>query len=144
MLKGVPTTISPELMYALMKMGHGDEIVLADGNFPADSHAQRIIRADGLDVPLILTAILKYFPVDTFVPDVACVMKPVDPTASEPPIWSKFRTALEQGEGRKMNLTLIERNDFYVRAKKAYAVVATSETALYANLILKKGVVVNA
>lgn len=142
MLKGVPTAISPELMVILMKMGHGDEIVLGDGNFPADSNAQRIIRADGIDVPTILNAILKFFPIDTFVADVACVMKPVDPGAAEPPIWSTFRTSLQQAEGRSVPLTLIERNAFYERAKRAYAIVATSESALYANLILKKGVVV--
>lgn len=141
MLKGVPVSISPELMYLLMKMGHGDEIVLGDGNFPADSNAQRIVRADGLDVPAILNGILKFFPIDTFVSDVACVMKPVDPGAPEPPIWSTFRTSLQQAEGRPVSLTLVERNAFYERARKAYAVVATSESALYANLILKKGVV---
>lgn len=142
MLKGVPTSISPELMYLLMKMGHGDEIVLGDGNFPADSNAQRIVRADGLDVPAILNGILKFFPIDTFVADVACVMKPVDPGAPEPPIWSTFRTSLQQAEGRPVPLTLVERNAFYERARKSYAIVATSESALYANLILKKGVVV--
>lgn len=142
MLKGVPVSLSPELMYLLMKMGHGDEIVLGDGNFPADSNAQRIVRADGLDVPAILNGILKFFPIDTFVADVACVMKPVDPGAPEPPIWSIFRNSLQQAEGRSIPLTLVERNAFYDRAKKAYAIVATSESALYANLILKKGVVV--
>lgn len=142
MLKGVPVSLSPELMYLLMKMGHGDEIVLGDGNFPADSNAQRIVRADGLDVPAILNGILKFFPIDTFVADVACVMKPVDPGAPEPPIWSIFRNSLQQAEGRSIPLTLVERNAFYDRARKAYAIVATSESALYANLILKKGVVV--
>ncbi len=142
MLKGVPTAISPELMYVLMRMGHGDELVLGDGNFPADSNAQRIVRADGLDVVTVLDAVLKFFPIDTFSEDVAVVMQPVDKNAPEPPIWKEFRRVLELHEKRRVELTPIERFAFYERARKAYAIVATSETALYANLILKKGVVV--
>lgn len=142
MLKGIPRSISPELMDVLMKMGHGDELVLGDGNFPADSNAQRIVRADGLGVPEVLDAVLKLFPVDTFVDDVAMVMQPVDKRAPEPPIWKDFRRLLETNEGRRIELTPIDRFDFYDRARAAYAIVATSETALYANIILKKGVVV--
>lgn len=142
MLKGIPRSISPELMDVLMKLGHGDELVLGDGNFPADSNAQRIARADGLGVPEVLDAVLKLFPVDTFVDDVAMVMQPVDKGAPEPPIWKDFRRLLETNEGRRIELTPIDRFDFYDRARAAYAIVATSETALYANIILKKGVVV--
>lgn len=141
MLKGVPTTISPELMHVLMSMGHGDEIVIADGNFPADSHAERLVRCDGLAGLPVIEGILKFLPVDTFVDDVAVVMQPVDKTATEPPIWTGFRRALERAEDREIQLTLIDRHAFYDRAREAYAIVATSETALYANLILKKGVV---
>lgn len=141
MLKGIPPLISPELMNVLMSMGHGDELVLADGNFPADSHAQRLVRADGLSVPAVLDAVLKLLPMDTFVDDAAVVMQPVDTSAAEPPIWEEFRRLLATGEGRRIKLTPIERFAFYERALEAYAIVATSETALYANLILKKGVV---
>lgn len=141
MLKGVPTTISPELMQVLMSMGHGDEIVIADGNFPADSHANRLVRCDGLAGLPVLAGILKFLPIDTFVEDVAIVMQPVDLKIPEPPIWDGFRRALERSEERKVKLTPIERFAFYERARQAYAIVATSETALYANLILKKGVV---
>ncbi len=141
MLKGVPTTISPELMNVLMSMGHGDEIVIADGNFPADSHAERLVRADGLGGLPVIEGILKFLPIDTFVKDVAVVMQPVDANTPEPPIWDGFRRALERAEGRRVDLTPIERFAFYERAREAYAIVATSETALYANLILKKGVV---
>ena len=141
MLKGVPTTISPELMQVLMNMGHGDEIVIADGNFPADSHAKRLVRCDGLAGLPVVAGILKFLPVDTFTDDVAMVMQPVDKNIPEPPIWNGFRQALQRTEQRKIELTLVERFAFYERAKKAYAIVATSETALYANLILKKGVV---
>ena len=141
MLKGVPRQISPELIYVLMKMGHGDEIVLGDGNFPADSHAQRIVRADGLSVCDVLDAILRFLPLDTFVERPACVMQPVDPDANEPVIWEDFRQIMQQHEERPVELEPLERFPFYERARQAYAVVATSEMALYANLILKKGVV---
>ena len=141
MLKGVPPALSPELMTVLMKMGHGDELVLGDGNFPADSNAQRIVRADGLDLLTVLDAVLKFLPIDTFSEEVAMVMQPVDKNAPEPPIWKEFRRLLQLHEGRKVELTRVERFAFYERARKAYGIVATSETALYANLILKKGVV---
>ncbi len=141
MLKGIPNTISPDLMHALMNMGHGDEIVLADGNFPAASHAQQLIRADGLDVCTLLEAIMKFFPLDTFVDDPTVVMAVVDPTAENPPIWKDFERILKSAEGDWVKLTPIERFAFYERTRGAYCIVATSETALYANLILKKGVV---
>jgi L-fucose mutarotase len=141
MLKGIPAVISPELMDVLMRMGHGDEIVLADGNFPADSHAQQIVRADGVSVPEVLEAVLQFFPLDTFVEAPAAVMKPVDDDAPAPSIWTQFQVLLDAAEGREVPMEQVERFAFYERTKQAYAVVATSETALYANLILKKGVV---
>jgi len=141
MLKHIPPCISPELMSVLMSMGHGDEIILADGNFPADSNAQRIVRADGHGVPVILDAILKFFPLDTFVDHRASVMQPFDPNTPEPPIWSDYRSILEKHEGQKVELRPVERFRFYELARSAYAIVATGETAVYANLILKKGVV---
>ncbi len=141
MLKGVSPLISPELMYVLMRMGHGDEIVLADGNFPADSHASRIVRADGLSVPAVLEAILDFFPLDTFVESPAAVMDPVDNSGGDPPIWAEFEQLTNQSHTSTVKLERVERFEFYERAKQAYAVVATSETAVYANLILKKGVV---
>ena len=143
MLKGIPSTISPDLMYALMSMGHGDEIVLADGNFPAASNAQQLIRADGLDVCTLLEAVMKFFPLDTFVEDYAVVMAVADPTAENPPIWKDFEHLLRSAEGDWVQLTPIERFAFYERSREAYCIVATSETALYANLILKKGVVIH-
>ncbi|MEQ8855777.1 MULTISPECIES: RbsD/FucU domain-containing protein [Gimesia] len=142
MLNGIPPIISPDLMYVLMKMGHGDDIVLADGNFPADSHAQRIIRLDGHGVPEILSALLPFFPLDTFVDQPAGLMNPVDDQAAEPPIWQTYRELIHQYDDRAPELEKIERFEFYERARQAYAIIATSETALYANLILKKGVVV--
>ncbi len=142
MLKGIPKEISPELIYALMSMGHGDEIVIADGNFPAASNARLLVRADGHDVCTILKGIMQFFPLDTFVKDHAVVMAVVDPNAPEPPIWNDFRRILSQAEGWEVKLTPIERFAFYERSRRAYCVVATSEKALYANLILKKGVVI--
>ena len=142
MLKAIPPIISPELMSTLMRMGHGDEIVLADGNFPAESCAQRIVRADGHGVVALLDAIMNFFPLDTFVDHPASVMQPVDEAAGLPPIWTEYEKVLARHEGRSIELRPIERFRFYDFAKAAYAVVATSETAVYANLILKKGVVI--
>jgi L-fucose mutarotase len=141
MLKGIPSLLSPDLMHALLSMGHGDEIVLADGNFPAPSHAKRLVRADGLGVCALLEAIVGFLPLDAFVEDRAVVMAVVDPKAPEPAIWEEFRRILADGEGSPVDLTAIERSAFYERARRAYCIVATSERALYANLLLKKGVV---
>ena len=141
MLKQIPPVISPQLMLVLMEMGHGDELVLADGNFPAASNARRLIRADGHSAVDLLAALLRFLPIDTFVPDVAMVMQPVDPAQETPPIWSQFSRLLKQAEGREIPLTRIDRQQFYQRSRDAYAIIATGETALYANLILKKGVV---
>ncbi|MCA9116521.1 MAG: fucose isomerase [Planctomycetaceae bacterium] len=141
MLKGIPPLLSPELLHTIAAMGHGDEIVLADGNYPSASHADRLVRADGLGVLPVLQAILQLFPVDTFVAEQALVMQPVDEDAAEPPIWKDFRRSLQMAEGRRVELTEIDRFAFYERSREAYAIVATSETALYANIILKKGIV---
>ncbi len=141
MLKGIPPEISPDLMYALMSMGHGDEIVIADGNFPADTNAQRLIRADGLDVCTILKAVVQFFPLDTFAEDNAVIMEVADPNAPKPDIWDEFKEILSMAEGKNVKLNPIERFSFYDRAKEAYCVVATSEKKVYANIILKKGVV---
>ena len=142
MLKNIPPVISPDLMSILMRMGHGDEIVLADGNFPAESCAQRVVRADGHGVVELLSAIMQFFPLDSFVDHPASVMQPVDEAAIEPPIWAEYRRVLARHEGQEVELRPIERFRFYDFAKAAYAIVATGETAVYANLILKKGVVV--
>ena len=141
MLKNVPSVISPELMHLLMSMGHGNELVLADGNFPAASNARRLVRADGLDVCTLLEAIVRFFPLDQYDDEHAIVMQVVEPDAPEPVIWQNFRRILAEGEGQPVNLTPIERFAFYERARQAYGIIATSEKALYANLILKKGVV---
>lgn len=141
MLKGIPTNLSPELFKILMEMGHGDEIVLADGNFPASNYARRLVRADGHDASSLLESILKFFPLDPYVEAPATLMDVADPSESEPPIWEKFQALLDQAHGEKVEAEPIDRHAFYERAAKAYAIVATSESALYGNIILTKGVI---
>lgn len=142
MLKGVPAILSPELLKILMEMGHGDELVLADGNFPAATNARRLIRADGLMVPPLLEAILKFFPLDQYVERPAVLMQVVPGDPTRPTIWEEYRRIIRASGEKFTDFESIERQAFYARARNAYAIVATSEPALYANLILKKGVVV--
>jgi L-fucose mutarotase len=141
MLKGIPPIISPDLMHAMMSMGHGDELVLADANFPAATNAARLVRADGHGVPELLEAILTFFPLDTYVRDPAVVMGVVPGDDVDPVIWKDYGRILSAAAGREVGLAAIDRHEFYVRARAAFAVVATGEKALYANLILVKGVV---
>ena len=140
MLKNIPPILSPELMKTLMEMGHGDEIVLADGNFPAASVAQRLVRCDGHGVPELLEAVLKLFPLDIYVDRPAALMSVVPGDKTKPTIWEQYRAILKASGEQFSDFEFVERFAFYERAKKAYAVVATSEKALYANIILKKGV----
>ncbi len=141
MLKRIPPILSPELMDVLMRMGHGDELVIADGNYPSEANAKRLVRADGHGVVAILEAVLQFLPLDTFVEFPATVMQPVDENAAVPPIWSDFGKLIESAEGRVIELERIERFAFYERSRNAFAIVATGETAIYANIIVKKGVV---
>jgi len=140
MLNHIPSVISPDLLAVMMRMGHGDTIVFADAHFPADSHAQRIVRADGIAAPLLLDAVLRLLPVDDFVPDPINVMQPVDPQNPEPPIWSDYRAVVRRSTGRAIPLTPVDRFAFYDLARRAYAIVATGETAIYANILIKKGI----
>ncbi|OME86629.1 fucose isomerase [Paenibacillus sp. FSL A5-0031] len=141
MLIGISKLISPELLKVLSEMGHSDEIVIADGNFPSASHAKRLIRADGHDVPALLDAILQLFPLDQYVEKPAALMQVVPGDTVETPIWEQYRSIIEQRTGLSEPFEQVERFAFYERAKQAYAVIATGESALYANLILKKGVI---
>ncbi len=140
MLKGISPILSPELLKILMEMGHGDEIVIGDGNFPAASIAQRLVRLDGHGVPEILDAVLRLMPLDTYVEAPVGLMAVGQGDDFVPEIWTKYHEVVEKNEGDR-KFEEIERFAFYERAKKAYAVVATGETAIYANIILKKGVV---
>ena len=142
MLKGIPSILSPELLKILMEMGHGDELVLADGNFPAAGNAQRLIRCDGHGVPELLAAILQFFPLDQFVERPAGLMEVVPGDPTRPTIWQEYKQIVLKQEPKFQAFDMIERFAFYERARQAYAIIATSEKALYANIILKKGVVI--
>ena len=141
MLKGIPSILTPELLKVLMEMGHGDELVLADGNFPKFAHPANVIRLDGHGIPEILDAILKFMPLDPYVehPTIFMEVLPNDPY--KPEIWPVYREIGAKYEKDGLRELAIYKFEFYERAKKAYAVVTTSEAALYANVILKKGVV---
>ena len=142
MLKGIPDIISPELLKILDEMGHGDEIVIGDGNFPAASNAKRLVRLDGHGVPEILEAILKLVPLDPYVDSPVMLMQVTPGDETDPVIWKDYERIVKEQSG-DFKMSEIERFAFYERARDAYAIVATGETALYANIILKKGVVVN-
>ncbi|SES04893.1 L-fucose mutarotase [Gracilibacillus ureilyticus] len=142
MLKNIPNIISPELLKILHEMGHGDEIVLADGNFPAANYAKRLVRCDGHNIPELLAAIMQLFPIDTFVEQPITLMQVVNPDKeNQPDIWKTYGDILNDYQVSEDKISYEERFDFYERSKKAYAIIATSEKALYANIILKKGVI---
>ena len=141
MLKGIPSILSPELLKILMEMGHGDELVIADGNFPSANYGQRLVRLDGHGVPEVMSAILDLMPLDIYVDAPVALMEIVPGDDYVPEIWDTYRAVVKEKEGDK-GIDNMERFAFYDRAKEAYAVVATGETSLYANVILKKGVVV--
>ena len=141
MLIGIPSILPPELLKILMEMGHGDEIVLADGNFPAASHASRLVRCDGHGIPELLDAVLRLLPLDSYVEKPAALMQVVPGDAAQTPIWNVYADIIRRRSGFEHPFEQVERYRFYDRAREAYAIVATGERALYANLILKKGVV---
>ncbi|MCE5178401.1 MAG: L-fucose mutarotase [Porphyromonadaceae bacterium] len=140
MLKKIPKIISPQLLKTLMEMGHGDEIVITDGNFPCHTISQNVIRADGLSGTEILKAVMELFPLDTYNDQQVFLMEVVTGDSYKPEIWNNYKEIL-QSSGETFTIGYIERFAFYERAKKSYAVIATGEEALYANIILKKGVV---
>ena len=141
MLKNIPSILSPDLLKVLMEMGHGDEILLADGNFPSASIAKRLIRLDGNSIPEILNAILLFFPLDTYVEKSVSLMQVVSTDKFVPEVWKDYKTIIKNSGEKFTDFEYIERFEFYERAQNVYAVIATSETALYGNIILKKGVV---
>ncbi|MGN1135871.1 MAG: L-fucose mutarotase [Oscillospiraceae bacterium] len=141
MLKNIPKILSPELIKTLMEMGHGDEIVIADGNFPAETIGKRVIRCDGHGVTELLDAIMQLFPLDTYTEKPVMLMEVVPGDPVVPTIWDDYKAVINKYEPENCKIEMIERFAFYERAKTAYAVVATGEEAIYANIILKKGVV---
>ena len=145
MLKNIPPIIPPQLLKTLDEMGHGDSIVIADGNFPAESVGKNaiVIRMDGHGVPEILEAILKLIPLDQYVEKPVALMERCKGDNADVSIWKKYETILEQsGEGNKESIRMLERFAFYEESKKAYAVIATTETSQYANIILQKGCII--
>lgn len=144
MLKKIPGILSPDALKILMEMGHGDEICLSDGNFPAHSVGRKVIRLDGQGMEALLAAIMEFFPLDTDTGDSVILMHSGDDEKA-PLIWERYRQIIRKSEEaeRFSDFTWLQRYAFYERARKCYAVIATGESALYANIILKKGVVID-
>ena len=146
MLKGIPKILSPELLKVLAEMGHSDRLVIADGNFPAETMGKNaiVLRCDGHGVPELLDAILQVFPLDTYVDKPVNLMEVMPGDDVETPIWDTYKEIVKKYDGRGEDaIGQIERFSFYKKAKKVYAIIATGESALYANIMLQKGVVVD-
>lgn len=142
MLKGISKKISPELLKMLCEMGHGDEIVIADANFPSETFGKRVIRADGIKGTEMLDAVLSLFPLDTYSDPNMILMQLMDCDVGKinPTIWEEYKDIANEHD-KNVRVGNIDRFEFYERAKDAYAVIATGEQAVYANIILKKGVI---
>lgn len=144
MLKGIPKILSPELLKVLCEMGHSDRLVIADGNFPAETMGKEanVIRMDGHGTCEILEAILQLFPLDTYVEHPVNLMEVMPGDPVETPIWESYKEIVAKADRRGESVIgQIERFAFYEQAKTAYAIIATGESALYANIMLQKGVV---
>lgn len=140
MLIGISPLIGPELLSTLYRMGHGDEIVLADAHFPGESFNQRVLRADGLHIADLLNAILPLFALDSYVEHPLIMMAAVTGDALDPQVEISYRAAVDQYWPQTPPIQRVERFAFYERTRQAFAVVMTGETAKYGNIILKKGV----
>lgn len=140
MLKGISPVISPQLLAALASMGHGDEIVLADAHFPSGNINDNILRADGIKIPDLLTAILPLFELDAYVSCPVFMMDAVQGDTIDPVVEEQYLKAIHETNPRIISIERLERFAFYERAKKAYCVLITGELSKYGNIILKKGV----
>lgn len=140
MLKGISPLLSPELLAELCRMGHGDEIVLSDAHFPAHSIHSRVIRADGLTATALLDAVLPLFELDAYVDAPVVMMAAVPGDRLDPTVEKRYRNAIDRHAPKTPPIARIERYEFYERARRAFCVVLTGETAIYGNIILKKGV----
>ena len=140
MLKGISILLSPELLAVLCRMGHGDEIVLADAYFPGETFNDNVVRADGLKIPDLIDAILPLFELDSYVESPLIMMAAVEGDQLDPEVEKSYRASIDRHAPDAADIARIDRFDFYERAKKAFAVVMTGETAKYGNIILKKGV----
>ncbi|MHB8389362.1 MAG: L-fucose mutarotase [Acidobacteriaceae bacterium] len=140
MLKGISPAVSPDLLKILCEMGHGDEIVLADSNFPGASIAKRLVRADGLPIKTILEAILPLFVLDRYA-DPLIMMQAVSGDKLDPAVEADYMQVVRRHQPDAAAPVRVERNAFYERASHAFCVVMTGELRVYGNLILKKGVI---
>lgn len=140
MLKGISPLISPQLLEAMARMGHGDELVLADAHFPGESLGKRVIRADGLRIADLLEAIMPLLELDTYVPHPVIMMEPVAGDQADPKVEASYRKSLMMTNPGLPDIKRIDRYAFYDRAGSAFAIVMTGETAKYGNVILIKGV----
>jgi len=140
MLKGISPLLSPDLLSVLARMGHGDEIVLADTHFPGETFNARVLRADGIKIADLLAAILPLFELDAYVPHPLVMMDAVPGDMLDPLVEAGYLKSIYQSNPSVAPIERIGRFDFYERAKNAFAVVMTGETAKYGNIILKKGV----
>lgn len=140
MLNNIPKILPPELVKLMMEMGHGDELIIGDGNYPAASMGLPVVRLDGHGVPEVLDAILTLFPLDTYVEAPVGLMQVVPGDTIIPIIWESYREILAK-HNFSGQIEEIERFAFYERARKAFVIVATSEPQQYANILLKKGIV---
>lgn len=141
MLKNIPQLLSPELLKILSEMGHGDEIVIADGNFPAASMAKKLVNASGIKATDMLDAVLTVLPLDQYDDNNFVLMEVCEGDTVVPVIWEDYQKILNHHEDQA-SMKYMERFAYYERAKKAYAVIATGESAQYANIILKKGCII--
>ena len=145
MLKGMDKILTGDLLKILCDMGHGDELIIADTNFPADAIAKRLIRYPGIDGERFLNAIAPLFPLDPYVENPTGVMELTDGDKAsgmpDPEVWALYADVLRKNDENFTELGRIERQEFYERARKAYAVIQTGEERLYGNLLLRKGVV---
>ncbi|WP_122072419.1 RbsD/FucU family protein [Pseudophaeobacter sp. EL27] len=141
MLRNIPAILSPDVLWTLRAMGHGDDLVIADANFPATALGARCHRLDGLSATDVLQAVLTVLPLDRFVPAPAVVMEVVDDPEIVPPIVTAFQDITTTTADNPATLDRLERFAFYGRAKSAFAIIQTGETRLYGNIILKKGVI---
>jgi L-fucose mutarotase len=141
MLIGLPALLTPDLLHALASMGHGDELVIVDANFPAASVGRRVILAAGASSTQVLDAVLRVFPLDTFVSPAAVTMEVVGDPRATPPTVVEFGTTLAARTGDARALGHLERQQFYERARRAFVIVQTGDTRPYANLLLVKGTI---
>ena len=141
MLRGLSPLHTPDLLYILASAGHGDELALVDSNFPAASHAKRLVRLDGASLPDALQACLQLFPLDTFVENPALRMMQAHAADEIPPVQQECQRVIDQAETRPIQLAGISREAFYERARQAYAIVITGERRVYGCIVIRKGVV---